>query len=194
LRAAAAAAALSFVWSLPPVSALSLQHQMAIKDLFRKRSKSRVRSSSRSDEISRSTTPTPGAALNSSPGNSPQTHKRASSGAFQSYPQRDSSMQNPGSRIPLDQTAHPYQEQRAGRPPSIGATPLVGNATNDNDRSRARSIGGGRSIDMNRTSQGGTSSMTTTTTSGVPSSVTTTTTTTTSSGPRNGHKHGEQHW
>jgi hypothetical protein len=166
---------------------------MAIKDLFRKRSKSRVRSNSRSDELSRSTTPTPGAMLNNSPGNSPQTHNRASSGAFQSYPQRDSSMQNAGSRVPLDQTAQPYQEQSAGRPPSIGATPLAGNATNDNDRSRARSIGGGRSMDMNRPSQAAPSSMTTRTTSGIPSSVTTTTTTTTSTGSRTGHKHGKEH-
>lgn len=175
---------------------------MAIKDLFRKRSKSRVRSGG-SEYQSRSTTPTPGATL-ANAGGSP-TQQNGGAGYQTSSPSYDrTSMNNPRSRASgdvLDQTALPYRQQPAGEPPSRGATPLPGNATSESDRTRARSIGGGRSVDLNRPSQAAPSSAytgTTTTTgsSGTPGNFTTTTTTTTTTGSRptsrSGARHGAQ--
>ena len=183
---------------------VSSHHSMAIKDLFRKRSKSRVRSGG-SEYQSRSTTPTPGATL-ANAGGSPTSPQNGGAGyQNSSSPSYDrNSMNNPRSRASadvLDQTALPYRQQPAGEPPSRGATPLPGNATSDSDRTRARSIGGGRSVDLNRPSQAAPSSAytgTTTTTgsSGTPGNFTTTTTTTTTTGSRptsrSGTRHGAQ--
>jgi len=176
---------------------------MAIKDLFRKRSKSRVRSGG-SEYQSRSTTPTPGATL-ANAGASPTSPQHNGGTGYQpsSSPGYDrSSMNNPRSRASgdvLDQTALPYRQQPAGEPPSRGATPLPGNATSDNDRTRARSIGGGRSVDLNRPSQAApspaynTGTTTTTGSSGTPGNFTTTTTTTTTTGPRSSSRGGARH-
>jgi len=176
---------------------------MAIKDLFRKRSKSRVRSGG-SEYQSRSTTPTPGAIL-ANAGGSPTSPQHNGGAGYQtsSSPGYDrNSMNNPRSRASgdvLDQTALPYRQQPAGEPPSRGATPLPGNATSDNDRTRARSIGGGRSVDLNRPSQAApspaynTGTTTTTGSSGTPGNFTTTTTTTTTTGPRSSSRGGARH-
>lgn len=151
---------------------------MAIKDLFRKRSKSLSRSNSRGNDLSRSTTPTPSAALDNA-GSSPVSNTQS--------PRNRASASNL-----LGNTA-PYETRQAGRPPSTGSNPLPGNATSGDDRSHARSVGTGRSLDMRRTSQGtSTTTGTTTTTVGAPSSVTTTTTTQTSTGSRPGSRQGHK--
>jgi len=157
---------------------------MAIKDLFRRRSKSRPRSNSKGNDLSRSTTPTPSAALDHV-GSSPTSNAQSPRG-------RASTSNLIGNAAAKNAT--PYDSRFAGRPPSIGSSPLPGNAMTVDDRARTRSIGTGRSIDMHRTSGTSTTTGTTTTTNGAPSSVTTTTTTQTTTGSRagsQGHKHGK---
>jgi len=156
---------------------------MAIKDLFRRRSKSRPRSSSKGNDLSRSTTPTPSGALDNV-GSSPTSNTRSPRG-------RASTPNLIGNAAAKNAT--PYDSRAAGNPPNIGSSPLRGNANTDDDRARARSIGTGRSVDMRRASQGtSTTAGTTTTSSGAPASVTTTTTTQTTTGSRPGSRQGHK--
>lgn len=157
---------------------------MAIKDLFRRRSKSRSRSNSKGNDLSRSTTPTPAAALDnagsSSAANTLSPRDRASTPNLASINATGTAANH----------AAPYESRSAGRPPSIGSTPLHGNGPVGEDRARARSVGTGRSATPTATG-------TTTTMIGGPSSVTTTTTTTTQTstgsrpGSRQSHKQGK---